>query len=92
MDGVDPAYAPGVGTADPDGLTAGQALQLVRAVGIQNEIVAAEFDEYNPLLDDAHGTTGILMDRLIRSLLAGIQGRREGIKDPLYYDPDRIKH
>ncbi|MGF1748974.1 arginase family protein [Vibrio cionasavignyae] len=34
MDGVDPAYAPGVGTAEPDGLTAGQAMQLVRALGI----------------------------------------------------------
>ena len=92
MDGIDPAYAPGVGSQDPDGLTAAQALQLMRAVGIQNEIVAAEFNEYNPMLDDAHGTTGILMDRLIRSLLAGIQGRREGIKDPLYLDPDRLRH
>ncbi|GLP96396.1 arginase family protein [Paraferrimonas sedimenticola] len=92
MDGVDPAYAPGVGTAEPDGLTAGQAIQLMRALGIQNEIVAAEFNEYNPFLDDAHQTTGILMDRLIRSLLAGIQGRREGITDPYYYDPERINH
>ncbi|MBM7036743.1 arginase family protein [Vibrio ulleungensis] len=92
MDGVDPAYAPGVGTAEPDGLTAGQAMQLVRALGIQNEIVAAEFNEYNPLLDDLHQNTGILMDRLIRSLLAGMQGRREGITDPMYYDPERISH
>ncbi len=92
MDGVDPAFAPAVGTQEPSGLTAANAMQLVRAVGIQNEIIAAEFNEYNPLLDDRHQTTGILMDRLIRSLLGGIQGRREGIKDPLYYDPDRISH
>ena len=31
MDGVDPAYAPGVGTMEADGLTAGQAMQLMRA-------------------------------------------------------------
>ena len=49
MDGVDPAYAPAVGTQDPDGLSAAQVLQLMRAVAIQNEIVAAEFNEYNPL-------------------------------------------
>jgi hypothetical protein len=31
MDGVDPAYAPGAGTMEADGLTAGQAMQLMRA-------------------------------------------------------------
>lgn len=92
MDGMDPAAAPAVGTQDPDGLSAAQGLQLVRAVAIQNEIIAAEFNEYNPLLDDAHTTTGILMDRLIRSLLAGMQARKEGITDPLYYDPERLDH
>lgn len=92
MDGMDPAGAPAVGTQDPDGLKAAQALQLLRAVAIQNEIIAAEFNEYNPLLDDAHTTTGVLMDRLIRSLLAGIQARKEGITDPLYYDPERLDH
>lgn len=92
MDGMDPAGAPAVGTQDPDGLKAIQALQLLRAVAIQNEIIAAEFNEYNPLLDDAHTTTGVLMDRLIRSLLAGIQARKEGITDPLYYDPQRLDH
>lgn len=92
MDGMDPAAAPAVGTQDPDGLSAARGLQLVRAVAIQNEIIAAEFNEYNPLLDDAHTTTGVLMDRLIRSLLAGIQARKEGITDPLYYDPKRLDH
>lgn len=92
MDGVDPAYAPGVGTAEPGGLTAEQAMQLMRAVGTQNEIVAAEFNEYNPFLDDTHQTTGILMDRLMRALMGGIQARREGIEDPLYTDPNRVTH
>ena len=69
-----------------------RACKLLRAVGIQNEIIAAEFNEYNPLLDDAHTTTGILMDRLIRSSLAGIQARKKGITDPLYYDPERLDH
>jgi agmatinase len=92
MDGLDPSYAPAVGTQETDGLTASQGMQLMRAVGIQNEVVAAEFNEYNPLLDDAHTTTGILMDRLIRSLLAGIAARKQGITDPLYLDPSRLDH
>ena len=54
--------------------------------------MAAEFNEYNPLLDDVHTTTGVLMDRLIRTLLAGIQARKEGITDPLYLDPERLDH
>jgi agmatinase len=81
-----------VGTQDPDGLTASQAMQLVRAVAIQNEVVAADFMEYNPFMDDAHQTTGVLMDRLIRTLLAGIAARKQGITDPLFVDPRRVDH
>ncbi len=125
----------------------------MRAVGIQNEVVAADFMEYFPLLDDGHQTTvrcggqallgwpqllwqamcsrthsspsqsclpslpgtgcmlncalgerlpraplsllprqGIVMDRLIRALLAGIAARKQGITDPLYVNPERIDH
>jgi agmatinase len=92
VDAISPAYAPGVGTQDPDGLTASQALQLVRALAINSDIVAADFIEYNPLLDDAHQTTGVLVDRLIRSLLAGLAARRQGITDPLYIDPRRLDY
>jgi agmatinase len=92
LDGVSPAYAPGVGTQDPDGMTASQALQLVRAVAIASDVVAADFIEYSPLLDDTHMTTGILIDRLIRSLLAGIAAKRQGIRDPLYIDPRRLRY
>lgn len=49
-------------TQDPDGLTAFQAMQLVRAVAIHNEVVAADFMEYNPFMDDAHQTTGVPID------------------------------
>ena len=79
MDAIDPAWAPGVGTQEPDGLTGPNAIALVRALAIQNPIVAADFNEYNPLMDDRHHTTGILMDRLIRSLLAGMAARKQGI-------------
>jgi arginase family enzyme len=92
MDGIDPSYARGVGTQDPDGLTGTQAMQLVRAVAIQNEIVAADFMEYNPFMDDVHQTTGVLMDRLIRTLLAGIAARKQGITDPFFVDPRRVDH
>jgi len=92
VDVVSPAYAPGVTTQDPDGMTASQALQLCRAVAIGSDLVAADFIEYSPLLDDPHMTTGILIDRLIRSLLAGIAAKRQGIVDPLYIDPRRLRY
>jgi agmatinase len=92
VDGVSPAYAPGVTTQDPDGMTASQALQLVRAIAIGSDVVAADFIEYTPLLDDRHMTTGVLIDRLIRSLLAGIAAKRQGITDPLYVDPRRLDY
>jgi hypothetical protein len=37
-------------------------------------------------------TTGVLIDRLIRSLLAGIAAKRQGITDPLYVDPRRLDY
>lgn len=87
VDAIDPTYAAAVGTQEADGLTSGQVLEILRAVGTQNEIVAADILEYNPLMDDAHQTTGILIERMIRSLLSGIAARKQGIKDPLYMDP-----
>jgi len=67
-------------------------MQLVRAVSIHNEVVAADFMEYNPFMDDAHQTTGVLMDRLIRTLLSGIAARKQGITDPFFVDPRRVDH
>ena len=90
MDGIDPAYAAAVGTQEPDGISSSNALQLMRALGIQNELVAVDILEYNPLLDDAHGTTGILVDRLMRAVLGGISARKKGITDPFYVHPDLL--
>lgn len=81
-----------MGTQDPDGLTAFQAMQLVRAVVIHNEVVAADFMEYNSFMDDAHQTTGVLLDRLISTLMSGIAARRQGITDAFVVDPRRINH
>jgi agmatinase len=92
VDAIDPTYAAAVGTQEADGLTSGQTLEILRAVGIQNEIVAVDILEYNPFMDDAHQTTGILVDRMIRSLLSGIAGRKQGITDPLFLDPRILDH
>ena len=51
-----------------------------------------EFIEYSPLLDDVHKTTGVTVDRLMRTTLAGIAARKQGITDPFYIHPDVLDH
>ena len=92
MDGLDPTVAPAVGTQSLGGLSFSEGARLLRTVAIQNEVVAIEFNEYNPMLDDAHQTTGTMMDRLMRSFLAGHAARKKGITDPYYEDPERLDH
>jgi arginase family enzyme len=92
MDGIDPADAPAVGTMAIGGIRAAQAARLLRGLAAQNEVIGAEFGEYNPLLDDGHTTTGVVMDRLIRATLAGIAARKKGITDPNYLAPEALSH
>ena len=92
VDVLDPAYAPAVGTQSINGLTTGQAQQILRALTIQNEVVSLEFIEYSPLLDDVHKTTGVTVDRLMRTTLAGITARKQGITDPFFIHPDVLDH
>ena len=92
MDGINPGEAPGIGSMAIGGPSAWQAAYLVRGIAHQNEIVGAEFGEYNPLLDDQHHTTGIVMDRMIRAFLGGVAGRRVGITDPNYIAPEALDH
>lgn len=92
VDAIDPAYAPAVGTQEPNGLTPAQVMQMLRAVAIQNDVVAIDFIEYNPLMDDRHETTGILVDRLIRSFLAGVALKKMGVTDPYYLSPETLNY
>lgn len=68
LDGVDPAFAPGVSHREPGGLTAREVLGIVH--GIEGRIVGADIVEYNPLQD-----TGDLTARLAAKLLKEIAGR-----------------
>jgi agmatinase len=49
MDGLDPAYAPGVSHREPGGLTTRQVLSVIQS--IDQPIVAADVVEYNPRCD-----------------------------------------
>ena len=57
LDGLDPAYAPGVSHREPGGLSPRQVIDLVH--GIDQPIVAADIVEYNPRCDISNLTATV---------------------------------
>ncbi len=49
IDGLDPSIAPGTGTPEPDGLSWLQAIELLRRVCTQRDVVAADIVETMPI-------------------------------------------
>jgi agmatinase len=69
IDAVDPAYAPGTGTPEVGGLTAYEALSLVRALqGLA--LVGADLVEVSPLYDGPGQVTALLAANLLFELLS----------------------
>jgi arginase len=68
MDGIDPNYAPGVGTAVPGGLTYREAHLLCEMCARTGKVTSMEVMEVNPVIDVAN-RTGVLAMELILSLL-----------------------
>ena len=68
MDGVDPAYAPGVGNPEPFGLV---PLQVKRLLGIlAPHLVGMDLNEVSPAWD--FGQTSLLAARLVREAIMAI--------------------
>jgi agmatinase len=57
MDGLDPAYAPGVSHREPGGLSTRQVIDLIQS--IRQPIVAADIVEYNPRCDVSNMTATV---------------------------------
>ena len=89
---LDTAHVPGTSNPEPGGLTAIQMLTMLRGLAIQNEILGIDFVEYTPLLDDRHYNTGIMINRMMRVVLAGMAARETGITDPDYIAPVSLRH
>jgi len=68
MDGMDPDYAPGVGTPSPGGLSYREAHLAMEMLADTGRVVSAEFVEANPILDHRNGTAALGVD-LLCSLL-----------------------
>ena len=92
IDVLDSAHVPGTSNPEPGGLDSIQMLTMLRGLAIQNEIIGIDFVEYTPLLDDRHYNTGIMVNRMMRVVLAGMAARKTGITDPDYIAPVSLRH
>ncbi len=66
MDGFDPAYAPGVGTPEPYGLTSVDVRSILTA--FSDKIIGFDINEMTPLYDN--GNTPMLAAKLIQDFIA----------------------
>lgn len=67
MDGIDPAFAPGVSHREPGGLSSRQVIDLIHY--INTPVIGADIVEYNPK-KDLDGVTAVLAAKLMKEILA----------------------
>ena len=72
IDGIDPAFAPGTGTPEIAGLTAAQAVEIIRGAG-GLPIVGADLVEVAPPYDPS-GNTALLAANLLFEMLCVLPG------------------
>jgi len=68
LDGIDPDFAPGVGTPSPGGLSYREAHLAMEMLADTGRVVSAELVEVNPILDQRNGTAALAVE-LLCSLL-----------------------
>lgn len=80
LDAIDPVWAPGVGSPEPDGLSSTDALAALGRIAGLPGLRALEIVEYNPDRD-RHGLTARLISDLIEQVLpeAGHGGRSQDV-------------
>lgn len=67
IDGIDPAFAPGVSHHEPGGLSTRQVIDLIQ--NIEGEVIGADIVEYNPDRD-IQDMTGFLVAKMMKEIIA----------------------
>ncbi len=83
---MEPAFAPGMGTAEPGGMTIRELYPMLRAMAAAKDVVGMEIVELNPVVDPTYRSKLVAV-RAMREMLTGIAMRKSGITDPFYVDP-----
>jgi arginase family enzyme len=76
IDVLDPAFAPGTGTPEPGGMTAGDLLWAARTVAEGLDLVGADVVEVIPSAVGSADLTALVADRIVREILTGMALRR----------------
>jgi arginase len=71
LDGIDPDYAPGVGTPSPGGLSYREAHLAMEMLFDTGKVLSAELVEVNPILDHSNNTAKLGVE-----LLASLLGKK----------------
>jgi agmatinase len=77
IDVLDPAFAPGTGTAEPGGLSTRELLRAVRHLAAAHDLVGMEIVEVSPPYDHS-GITAMAAHRVVLEALTGLALRRSG--------------
>ncbi len=77
VDVLDPAFAPGTGTAEPGGLHTRELLWAVRTVASELDLCAMDVVEVSPPFDPS-GITAMAANRVVLEALSGMALRRCG--------------
>jgi agmatinase len=67
IDGLDPAFAPGVSHREPGGLSTRQALNVIQR--LKADVVGADIVEFNPRMDST-GLTAMVCAKLLKEIAA----------------------
>lgn len=67
LDGLDPAFAPGVSHHEPGGLTVREVVRMIQSLDVP--LVGADVVEYNPR-QDVNGMTATVAGKLVKELAA----------------------
>jgi len=86
IDVLDPAYTPGTGTPEPNGLTPREVFPLIRRLCAESNVVGFELVELLPYRVSGYETV-LNCERIVREALVGIAMRKTGITDPHYLAP-----
>jgi arginase len=69
MDGLDPAFAPGVAHPEPGGLSTREVLRIIQS--LRGKLVAADIVEYCPPFD-SNGATARVAAKLLKEIAAAL--------------------
>ena len=72
VDVLDPAFAPGTGTPEPGGMTAGDLLRACRTVAGGVELAGADVVEVLPGAIGSADVTALVAERIVREILTGL--------------------